>query len=126
LAKEFNACESFLKDLSNIHSARYFKHFLYREMESICDKLNIDGFNRDLESDIEDLEDKISELENENEELQQEIEDLKTKYGLQENTLIEEYKTQYFCEYKNNYTAWEIEELLKNGKIFLNRQFLKL
>ena len=95
-------------------------------MESICDKLNIDGFNRDLESDIEDLEDKISELENENEELQQEIEDLKTKYGLQENTLIEEYKNQYFCEYKNNYTAWEIEELLKNGKIFLNRQFLKL
>ena len=119
LAKEFRACDSFLQDIDYIHCKVTFKRFLQREMENICDKLDIDGFNGHLEDDIDDLEDKIQDLESDNEELQEELDELKEKYGLGDNSLSEEYKCQFFCQYKNNYTEWELEELLKHGKSFL-------
>lgn len=121
IAKEFGACDSFIQDIDYIKCKITFKRFLQREMENICDKLDIEGFDGFLEDEIDDLKDKVDELESEKDEIQEELDDLKYKYGLgNDNSMAEEYKCQFFCQYKGNYTEWELEELLKNGRNFLS------
>lgn len=120
LSNEFQACESFLKDIESITSKNLFQRFLQKKIEDICYKLNIDFIDDDTREDIDDLEDRISDLERENEELEDEIEKYKDNYGI-DGTLYQDYKIKFFKQYHSEYDAWEIEELLKNGKYFLNQ-----
>jgi hypothetical protein len=63
------------------------------------------------------LENKVEKLERHVDDLESEIEDLKIERG---GTLEDEYKIQAFEEYRNQFTSWELEELLKNGRKYLN------
>lgn len=114
LSQEFQACKSFILDLDAIVDKKSFKRFLERNMENICDKLNIDGFN-EYEYEVEELEDENRDLRREIDSLEDELDDLKHKYG-NTNLLVDEFKAQHFCRYKDDYTEMELEELLKNGK----------
>lgn len=111
LSKEFKACESFLANIEKITDKKEFFRFLSRSIGTILDHLDIDAPEsdevRDLEDKIDDLEDDICRLENR-------VEDLEDRYGKNE-TFSDEYKIKFFLEYKNRYTEWELEELLKNG-----------
>jgi predicted nucleic acid-binding Zn-ribbon protein len=69
------------------------------------------------EYEIWDLENKVEKLERHVDDLESELEDLKIERG---GTLEDEYKTQAFMEYRNEFTSWEIEELFKNGRKYLN------
>lgn len=120
LSKEFQACKSFLDNIKDINSKLDFKRFLQRNIEDICYKLDIDYVDSDTEEDIEDLEDRIDDLERDKEELEEQLEAYKDKFGLN-GTLYQDYKIQFFSQYQHQYDAWEIEELLKNGKYFLTQ-----
>ena len=119
LAKEFNSCESFMLQIDGIDSSLSFKRFLNRNIESIGDRLDIDFPDSD---NVEDLEDEISDLKDERDELEEELDDLKERFGVfNNNSLYEQYKYEYFTQYKDFYTAWEIEDLLSNGRIYLSK-----
>jgi predicted nucleic acid-binding Zn-ribbon protein len=68
----------------------------------------------DCEDEINDLEEQVEELEKEVEELESQLMEFET------NSLDDEYKFKYFNEYKSDFTPWELEILLKNGRQFLN------
>jgi hypothetical protein len=70
------------------------------------------------EDEIEELENDIRNLKNELGELESKLEDLE---DLTDGTLVGEYKYQHFIKYKDEYTEWELEELLENGKKYLNK-----
>jgi predicted nucleic acid-binding Zn-ribbon protein len=75
----------------------------------------------DCEDEIYDLEEQVEELEEEVSDLQTEVDKLESQLMAYEtNSLDDEYKFKYFNEYKDNFTPWELEVLLKNGKQFLN------
>ena len=75
----------------------------------------------DCEDEIYDLEEQVEELEEEVSDLQTEVDELESQIMAYEtNSLDDEYKFKYFNEYKDNFTPWELEVLLKNGKQFLN------
>ena len=120
LAKQFDACTSFIEKIDDIQDSRSFKRFFTREIENICDRLDIEIFSEN-EDELEDLQDQLYDMERDKESAEQELEDFKWKYGLgKDNSLSDEYKCQFFCEYKNDYTEWQLEELLKNGKQYLH------
>jgi predicted nucleic acid-binding Zn-ribbon protein len=75
----------------------------------------------DCEDEIYDLEEQVEELEEEVSDLQTEVDELESQLMAYEtNSLDDEYKFKYFNEYKDNFTPWELEVLLKNGRQFLN------
>lgn len=111
LSKEFKACDSFLVNIDTITDKSHFYRFLSRSVGTILDHLNIDAPDSD---EVSDLEDKIDDLENDICKLENRIEDLEDKYG-KSNSLSDEYKIKFFLEYKDKYSEWELEELLKNG-----------
>ena len=75
----------------------------------------------DCEDEIYDLEEQVEELEEEVSDLQTEVDKLESQLMAYEtNSLDDEYKFKYFNEYKDNFTPWELEVLLKNGRQFLN------
>jgi len=78
----------------------------------------LDGESKDLEGEISDLEDDVRKLEGEISDLEDELEESRLTIG---STLNDEYKIKFFREYHENYTPWEIEELLMNGKKYLNK-----
>jgi chaperonin cofactor prefoldin len=111
LSKEFKACDSFLANIDTITDKSHFLRFLSRNVGTVLDHLNIDAPDTD---EVSDLEDKIDDLENDICRLENEVEDLQDRYG-KSDSLSDEYKIKFFLEYKNKYTEWELEELLKNG-----------
>lgn len=111
LSKEFKACDSFLINIDTIIDKSHFYRFLSRSVGTIRDHLNIDAPDSD---EVSDLEDKIDDLENDICELENKVEELEDKYG-KSNSLSDEYKIKFFLEYKDKYSEWELEELLKNG-----------
>ena len=111
LSKEFKACDSFLADINTITDKSHFLRFLRRNVGTVLDHLNIDAPDSD---EVSDLEDKIDDLEDDICRLENRIEDLEDRYGKNE-TFSDEYKIKFFLEYKDKYTEWELEELLKNG-----------
>ena len=75
----------------------------------------------------EEVVDRIETLERERVELESinsELEDRLKKILLNERieTLEDQFMFKAFAEYRKNYTAWEFEELMKNGKELLKRQ----
>lgn len=111
LSKEFKACDPFLENIEKITDKKEFFRFLNRSIGTILEHLDIDAPDS---NEVNDLEDKIEDLERDVSDLEDEIEDLKDKYG-KSDSLSDEYKVKFFLEYKDKYTEWELEELLKNG-----------
>lgn len=66
---------------------------------------------------IETLERERAELESINSELEDRLEKILLNERIE--TLEDEFMFRAFAEYRKNYTAWEFEELMKNGKDFL-------
>jgi predicted RNase H-like nuclease (RuvC/YqgF family) len=75
--------------------------------------------NNRLEDEIYDLKEEISDLEKENEKLECEIEDSETDSWVK--TLDDDYKREFFMEYKDFFTPWEIERIFKNAKELLKK-----
>ena len=84
--------------------------------------------NDNLKREITNLNSELDELEYDKKELERELFFLeksndalgrKSVY-VDVNYLTDEYKIKFINEYINNYTPWEIEELFKNGKKYLN------
>ena len=67
-----------------------------------------------MEYEVKNLEIDVEKFSEENDELENQLIEFET------NSLDDEYKFQFFNEYKHNFTPWELETLLKNGKQFLN------
>jgi hypothetical protein len=111
LSKEFKACDSFLLNIDTITDKSHFFRFLSRSIGTILDHLNIDAPDSD---EVSDLEDKIEDLEDDICKLENRVYDLEDKYG-KSDSLSDEYKIKFFLEYKDKYSEWELEELLKNG-----------
>lgn len=111
LSKEFNACESFIENIKDIKHKKDFFRFLNRSIGTIIEHLNIDPPDSE---EVEDLQDEIEDLKNDIARLEDEIEDLEDTYG-KSKSLSDEYKIKFFLDYKDRYTEWELEELLKNG-----------
>jgi hypothetical protein len=71
-----------------------------------------------LRDEVSDLEDEVRDLEYEKDELESEIKYVRLNFG---DTLNDVYKIAAFKEYYDEYTPWEIEELLKNGRTLLKK-----
>lgn len=115
IKENYGGCSSFLEPILTAKTEIDLKrHFIDYNAE-IFDYLGGDSFdedeNEDLKQDIRDLENEISDLEAELEELD----------GSTDGTLMGEYKLKHFIQYKNEYSETELEELLKNGKKYLNK-----
>lgn len=79
------------------------------------DDIDLNNRISELEDKVENLEDDIDALEEENSELEA------IALEIQDKGLHGEYKREFFEEYENKYTPWELEELLKNGRKYLNK-----
>lgn len=91
-----------------------------KEIKELEDKIEfLIRKNNRLEDEIYDLKEEISDLEKENEELESKIEYLEIDSWIK--TLDDSYKKDFFMEYKDYFTPWEIEQILKNAKELLNR-----
>ena len=67
--------------------------------------------------DIDELEDENEDLKYKIDDLESEIEALKFING---SSLNDEYKREFINQYYNEFTPWELEHILKNGRQFLN------
>lgn len=72
----------------------------------------------DNEYELEELRDEVRDLENEKEELEIELDELKGVFG---TSLEDDFKRIAIKNHYNDYRSWELEELLKNGRKFLNQ-----
>lgn len=95
---------------------------LTRENEKLKYQLEMcSGKIFSLESEAENFESEVKNLESDVEQLGKEVDELESQLiEFETNSLDDEYKFQFFNEYKHNFTPWELETLLKNGKQFLN------
>lgn len=114
IERNFKTCPQFMHDLMECDTEDGLVEHFENHKDDIYERLG---------GEVPD-EDEIWELENENEKLERhvsnlecEIEELKGERG---ETLEEEYKFKAFEEYRNHFTSWELEELLKNGRKYLN------
>jgi hypothetical protein len=107
-------CSTFDILLANASDEDDLENVFINQRDDVYEKL---GGELCDEDEIWDLERKIERLERENEELEYSLE----QRGLEEgSTLNDEYKIIFFNEYSNQYSPWELEHILKNGKQFLN------
>jgi len=72
----------------------------------------------DKEYELEELRDEIQDLERYKEELEVELGELKGMFG---TTLEDDFKRMAIKTYYDDYRSWELEELLKNGRKFINQ-----
>jgi len=117
LKNKFKICSEFENLIKKSNSeAEIIAAFKFHRDE-VYEKLGgvIDDYDY-LNDEIYRLEETIRELISEKNELEGELEDVKLGFG---NTLDDEYKLAAFKEYYDEYTPWQLEELLKNGKKFL-------
>lgn len=113
IQNNYSVCQNFKKLLDECKSEKEIGRLFIRYREDIFERLG-----GDLDSEVDDLEYEINKLECKIDDLESEIEDLQNPFG---NTMDDEFKLKYINEYHKNYTAWELEELLKNGKELLKQ-----
>lgn len=118
LAKEFNACDGVIDEIKSIKDARSFRSAYRDSFVSVANKFDID-IDLDDDDDDDDSEEKIEDLNDEIYHLEEKLSEIESELGVNSN-LWDELKIKHFKDYKDNYTEWELEELLKNGKSLLN------
>jgi len=114
IEKNFRTCPQFMNSLMGCMTEDGLVEHFKEHKDDVYDRL---GGDVPDEYEIWDLENKIDKLEHHVSDLECEIEELKCERG---ETLEEEYKFKAFEEYRNQFTSWELEELFKNGKKYLN------
>lgn len=114
LKSNFNACSDFLNGVIKSETEDDLITHLRQQKDDVYEKL---GGDIPDEYEIWDMEREIDRLNAHVEDLECELEDVRIDVG---NSLNEEYKVRAFDEYRNEYSPWELEELLKNGKKYLN------
>lgn len=112
--KNYSTCDRFKEELDNCKTDVNIKRVFERYANDVAEIL---GCN--YKDKINDLEDKVSRLKRENEELESELYDINQLFG---RSLPDTYKRECFLEHKNNFQAWEFEQLLKNGKEYLKNE----
>jgi predicted nucleic acid-binding Zn-ribbon protein len=105
----FNYCETEQQLVSLFEG---YKDEVYTELGG--DISEIDWLN----DEVDDLKEEVRDLENEKDELEAELEYARLNFG---DTLNDVYKIAAFKEYYDEYTPWEMEELLKNGRTLLKK-----
>jgi predicted nucleic acid-binding Zn-ribbon protein len=114
LAKEYQSCDTVLNAISQIKDKYSFAKAYESTFSAVANK-----FDFEVEDDeVDDLKEEVEDLENQVSNLETELDELKENYSPIE-TLWDEYKAKHFRTYQNDYTEWELEELLKNGKKLL-------
>lgn len=108
-------CQGFLIDLAGDNDDSEIVKTLKHHREEIYERLGGDS----KVSEISDLEDEVEELECKVERLESEVEELSGTLG---NSMDDVYKLEFLHQYHKDYTCWEIEELLKNGKEYLKNK----
>lgn len=107
-------CSTFDTVLANVSDGQKLKNLFINERDDVYEKL---GGELHDEDEIWELERQVERLERENTELEFSLENM----GIEEGVLLDdEYKRTFFEEYRNDYSPWELEHILKNGKQFLN------
>jgi len=114
IKNNFKTCPQFMDGLMECNTDDEIVEHFEDNKDDVYEKLGGDPPDED---EIWDLENKVEKLEHHVDDLESEIEDLKIERG---GTLEDEYKIQAFEEYRNQFTSWELEELLKNGRKYLN------
>ena len=114
IENNFKTCSQFMNGLKICNNDDEIVEHFKDNKDDVYEKL---GGDPPDEYEIWDLENKVEKLERHVDDLESELEDLKIERG---GTLEDEYKTQAFMEYRNEFTSWEIEELFKNGRKYLN------
>ncbi len=109
LEEEFNVCKNSKIEMNDCKDNKELRNVLKKYRDDIYEKLGGELFDNQ-EDEIERLEWKIGDLENVIDDLKHEFIDKNGK------TLNDAYKLGFYLEYKDKYTPWELEELLKNGK----------
>lgn len=108
----FTPCDGFLKELMDCTDEKAIKTLFLKYNEEVFEELG----DPESEDEVDKLERRISRLERDNEDLEEKLAECESLFG---TSLNDEYKRNFFGQYHNNYTPWELEELLKNGHKFL-------
>jgi len=127
IKKEFGACDTFYTGLMECKTTNEIKRLLIKYRNDIFETLGGEDKTdevKDLESQVSSLEWEVDGLEGQLEELQEEINGVNSKFH---GSLFGEYKWDVFQQFYGLYNPWELEELLKNGKQYLEiKQSLEL
>lgn len=115
IKSNFRVCDSFLMQLESCENELALTNLFRKYHDDVYSKL---GGDPDLENEVHRLESKVERLENDLTSAEHELKDATVLYG---NTLDDEYKRQFIQQYYSNYTRWELETLLKNGKELLRK-----
>ena len=106
-------------DLSNAKDYKGIFKLFQKYKDEIFEAMGGDPYEADdLKDDIYSLEREIIKLEHQISNL----EDREMKIDNFNNSVDNDYKIQYFNQYHKEYSCWEIEELLKNGKEYLKNK----
>jgi predicted nuclease with TOPRIM domain len=113
--KSFQHCDSFMSQLEACKTEQEITKLFTKYNDDVYERL---GGDPELEDEVNKLERKVRNLEDEIGDLEFRVNELES---IQAKTLDEEFTQIFFDEYRNNYTPWEIEDLLKNGKQYLKK-----
>jgi hypothetical protein len=107
LKNGLGSCDTFISQISRCDTHKDLKSVLRDNVDEIASHLGQDP--DDLEEENERLTRKVNNLEIEISELEGKM--------MPSNTVWDEDKLQAFIDYRDKYTPWEFEALLKNGKL---------
>jgi hypothetical protein len=114
LKSNFNACPDFLNGIIKSETEGELITHLRQQKDEVYENLGGDVPDK---HEIWDMERKIDRLKANVDDLECELESVRVYVG---PTLEDEYKVKAFEEHRNEFTSWELEELLKNGRKYLN------
>jgi len=106
-------CSEFKKDVLSCSNEWHLEKVFSKYRDEVYERL---GGEPDLQDEVDELEWGNRDLRRDIDELEERIEELTLGYSLDD-----EFKLKALHEYHNQYTPWELEELLKNGKELLKR-----
>ena len=119
LKNNLDICKQFEADLDMCKTEYDIINLFKRHNDDVYEELGGDTSEIIyLRDEVSDLEDEVRDLESEKDELESELEYARLNFG---DTLNDVYKIAAFKEYYDEYTPWEIEELLKNGRTLLKK-----
>lgn len=116
IKEKFNPCSSFIRELEDASDADDIKQLFEYNSKDVYKKLGGEDFDEinELERDVSDLNRRVSDLEDE-------LEESEMDFG---PTLNDSIKKDLILQYHEQYTPWELEELLKKGKMYLQLEQL--
>ena len=109
LKQGLGSCDSFIMNVEKCETFNDLRKMLRSNSDTVVLHLGYD-------CDVDDLEDENERLGRKVENLEIEISKLEDKI-IPSDSIWDEEKLQSFIDYRDKYTPWEFEALLKNGKL---------